>query len=253
MSGHSKWSQIKRQKGVADARRGQLFTKLAKEITVAAREAGGNPDTNFRLRMAVQRARDSNMPLDNIERAIKRASASEGGQGTELVETIYEGYAPGGAAIMLQVLTDNKNRTVSDVRSVFSRSQGSLGESGCVAWNFEPKGLIAVDTSKEEAEKIALLTIDAGAEDVKLYDNSIDIYTKLSDLERVRQALEGRGVTISSAEASMVPKTVVTLDEKAAMQTLRLMDKLEELDDVQRVYTNADFPEEVLASYRAQA
>ncbi len=154
---------------------------------------------------------------------------------------------------MLQVLTDNKNRTVSDVRSVFSRSQGSLGESGCVAWNFEPKGLIAVDTSKEEAEKIALLTIDAGAEDVKLYDNSIDIYTKLSDLERVRQALEGRGVTISSAEVSMVPKTVVTLDEKAAMQTLRLMDKLEELDDVQRVYTNADFPEEVLASYRAQA
>jgi len=249
MSGHSKWSQIKHQKGVADARRGQLFTKLAREIIVATRQGGSNPEANFRLRLAIQRARDSNMPLDNIERAIKRGSGET--EGASLVEMVLEGYGPGGAAILVQALSDNRNRTLQDVRNIFSRHGGSLGESGCVAWLFESRGLITVDTGNLDAEELALDAIDAGAEDVKVENSYVEIYTKPGELEMVRAALEQENLAIASAGLSMVPKTIVELAEKPALQTLKLLDKLEELDEVQHVSSNADFPNSVLEKYQA--
>ena len=248
MSGHSKWSQIKRQKGVADARRGQLFTKLSRELVIAVRQGGSNPETNFRLRLAMQKARDNNMPLDSIERAIKRGSG--GTEGANLIEAAYEGYGPGGAAILLEALTDNRNRTIAEIRNVFSRGGGSLGESGCVTWLFEPKGVITVEAG--DAEELALYVIDAGAEDIKIIDSSLEIHTKPEDLEGLRRTLAERNLAIVSAEVLMVPKSVVMLEEKAAFQTLRLLDKLEELDDVQRVFTNADFPDTALEKYRRQ-
>lgn len=249
MSGHSKWAQIKRQKGVADARRGQLFTKLGREIAVAARQGGGDPDANPRLRLAIDRARSFNMPNDTIERAIKRATGESAA--TELSEVIYEGYGPGGIAIMVEALTDNRNRAVSDIRHVLSKGGGSLGESGCVVWTFETKGVIAVSIDNEAAEDVALRAIDAGAEDVRIDENSLEVHTRLEDLQTVRRALEEAGVTIVSAEVSRVPKTTVPLDNKHAEQTLRLLDRLDELEDVQRVYSNAEFPDEVLAAYSA--
>ena len=252
MSGHSKWSTIKHQKGITDARRGQLFTKLAREITVAARQGGDNPDMNVRLRLAIQKARDSNMPLENVERAAKKGAG--GGEGTQdaLDETTYEGYGPGGVAIMLQALTDNRNRTSSDVRSTFNKVGGNLGELGCVSWNFDSRGVISAGVKPEDGEEIALLAIDAGAEDFNLDGSHLEIYASLENFERLRNALEQRGVTVTSAELSMVPKTTVLLDAKTAQQTLRLLDRLEELDDVQKVYTNADFPDEVLEQYQAE-
>lgn len=249
MSGHSKWSQIKRQKGAADAKRGQLFTKLSREVAVAVREGGDNPDMNPRLRLALQRARDSNMPADSIERAIKRGTG--GSEGAHLVEANFEGYGPGGVAVLLVALTDNRNRTVSEVRNVFTRGGGSLGESGCVAWNFQTKGVITVEA--EDAEELALFAIDAGAEDVKVVDSSLEVYTSPGDLEKLRKALEERGLAVVSAELSMVPNNTTMLDQKTALSTLRLLDRLEELDDVQRVFTNADFPDEALEQYRAQS
>lgn len=248
MSGHSKWSQIKRQKGVADAKRGQLFTKLSRELVIAVRQGDSNPETNFRLRLAMQKARDNNMPLDSIERAIKRGSG--GTEGANLIEATYEGYGPGGAAILLEALTDNRNRTIAEIRNVFSRGGGSLGESGCVTWLFEPKGVITVEAG--DAEELALYVIDAGAEDIKIIDSSLEIHTKPEDLEGLRRTLAERNLAIVSAEVLMVPKSVVMLEEKAALQTMRLLDKLEELDDVQRVFTNADFPDTALEKYRSQ-
>ena len=251
MSGHSKWSQIKRQKGVTDARRGQLFTKLAREIIVAVRQGGASPDTNFRLRLATQKARDYNMPLDNIERAIKRGSG-EMGEGASLIEMNLEGYGPNGIAILLQALTDNRNRTLQDIRNIFSRGGGSLGESGCVLWLFDPKGVITVESEGAEAEELALYAIDAGAADVKVEKDYVEIQTKPEDLDALRKAIEQRGVSIASAEFSMVPKSVVQLDDKAALHTLKLLDKLEELDEMQLVFSNADFSDAVLEQYRSQ-
>ncbi|MFB0559217.1 MAG: YebC/PmpR family DNA-binding transcriptional regulator [Dehalococcoidales bacterium] len=250
MSGHSKWSSIKHQKGVADARRGQLFTKLTREIIVAVRQGGSNPETNLSLRLAVQRARDNNMPMDNIERAIKRASGTM--EGAELVELTLEGYGPGGAAILVQALSDNRNRTLQDVRNIFSRNGGSLGESGCVSWLFDLKGLISVDTNASDAEELALQAIDVGAEDVKVEGNFVEIYTKPEELEAVRTAMEQKNLPVTSAELSMIPKTTVELEEKTAMQTLRLLDKLDELDEVQHVSSNADFPNTILEKYQLQ-
>ena len=247
MSGHSKWAQIKRQKGAADARRGQLFTKLSREIVVAARHGGANPEFNARLRLAVQKARDSNMPAEGIERALKRGAGE--GEGTTFSEAVYEGYGAGGAAILVEVLTDNRNRTTAEVRNAFSRGNGTLGESGCVKWLFEPRGVITVES--EDTEEVALLVVDAGAEDVKIDDGSLEVYTRPEGLEEVRQALEDREVSPSSADVLMVPSTTVMLDEREALQTLRLLDRLEELDDVQRVFTNADFPQEALEKYRS--
>jgi YebC/PmpR family DNA-binding regulatory protein len=248
MSGHSKWSKIKRQKGVVDAKRGQLFTKLAREISVAVRQGGADTEANFKLRLIMQKARDNNMPLENIDRAIKRASG--GTDGAALSEVTYEGYGPGGSAILAQALTDNKNRTLSEVRNILSRGGGNLGESGSVTWLFESRGVIIIDGTKENAEEVALFAIDAGAEDVKIEGTSLEVNTKPQDLEAVRKALELKKVPISSSELSMVPKTMVKLDEKSALQALRLLDKLEELDEVQHVYTNADFPDDVVGKYQ---
>jgi YebC/PmpR family DNA-binding regulatory protein len=249
MSGHSKWSTIKRQKGVADARRGQLFTKLAREIIVAVREGGDNPEGNFRLRLVIQKARDNNMPLDNIDRAIKRGSGQA--EGAALVEMTLEGYGPSGVAILVQALSDNRNRTLQEVRNLFTRNGGNLGEAGCVAWLFDSRGLITVETNGKDAEELALEAIDAGAEDVNIENNYVEIYTKPTELEKVRGALEANDITIASTELSMVPKSTVELEEKVALQTLRLLDKLEELDEVQHVSSNADFSDAILEKYQA--
>jgi YebC/PmpR family DNA-binding regulatory protein len=245
MSGHSKWAQIKRQKGVNDSRRGQMFTKLGREITVAARQGGPDPDSNFRLRLAIQRARDNNMPSDTIERAIKRGTGNN--EGADLQEITYEGYGPGGTAIMVEVLTDNRNRSAAELRATFTRAGGNLGETGSVGWQFESRGVITVDANGADPEAIELAAIDAGAEDVKTEDGVVEITTAPTDLEAVRRALAEQRLKITSAELSMVPKTTVDLDDKASEQVLRLLDRLEELDDVQRVYSNAEFSETALA------
>ena len=250
MSGHSKWSSIKHQKGVTDARRGQLFTKLTREIIIAVREGGNKPDMNFRLRLAVQKARDSNMPLDNIERSIKKGSGDL--EGASFVELVLEGYGPNGTAILVNALTDNRNRTIQDVRNIFSRHGGSMGENGCVAWLFDSKGIIRVKTGNMDADELALNAIDAGAEDVQVESNYVEIYTTPEELETVRSALEQQNITIDSAELSMVPKTVVQLEEKPALQALKLLDKLEDLDEVQNVSSNADFTDAILEKYQSQ-
>jgi YebC/PmpR family DNA-binding regulatory protein len=247
MSGHSKWSTIKRKKGVADARRGQMFTKLAREIEIAARDGGGDPAMNFRLRLAIDRAKQSNMPNDNIERAVLRGTGELKGEAIE--EINYEGYGPQGTAVIVEVLTDNRNRTVSDVRSVFTRHGGNLGETGCVAWLFERKGYISIVPQDDEAEEVALTAIDAGADDVKLDEDLVEVFTRLQDLQKVKQALTEAEVPIDSAELSWIPKSMVLLDQKATLQNMRLIDELEELDDVRQVYSNLEISDEAMAAY----
>lgn len=250
MSGHSKWSSIKHQKGVTDARRGKLFTKLTREIILAVREGGNSPETNYHLRLSIQKARDNNMPSGNIERAIKRGEGTL--EGATLSEPVLEGYGPGGAAILVEALTDNHNRTVQEVRSIFSRSGGNLGESGSVSWLFDQKGFITVATDKIDADELALKAIDAGADDVIPQSDYVEIYTKPEEMEAVRKALEQADIVINSAELARIPKTTVQLDEHTAIQILRLLDKLEELDDTRSVCSNVDFPDEVLEKYRSQ-
>ncbi|MDM8000600.1 MAG: YebC/PmpR family DNA-binding transcriptional regulator [Dehalococcoidia bacterium] len=252
MSGHSKWSKIKRSKGVADAKKGQMFTKLGREIAVAVREGGPDPESNFRLRLAIQKCRENNMPMDNVNSAIKRASGA-GGSGAALIETTFEGYGPGGAAILIQALTDNRNRTLQEIRNAFSRGGGSLAEAGSVAWLFESKGTITVDTGSANPEDVALVAIDAGAEDVSIENGYIEVYTAPNKLEAVRRALEQAKYSVSSAEISMIPKTTLQLGEEEALKALRLMDRIEELDDVQRVFSNVDFSDAVMEKLRAGA
>jgi YebC/PmpR family DNA-binding regulatory protein len=249
MSGHSKWAQIKRQKGVADARRGQLFTKLAREIIVAVRQGGANPESNFQLRLAIQKARDNNMPSDNIERAIKRGSGES--EASALAELQLEGYGPGGIAVLVEALTDNRNRTIQDVRRVFTRHGSSLGESGCVSWLFENRGVVTVETDAPGAEEIALIAIDAGAEDVKTEQGYVEVYTQPQDLEEVRKAIEEKEPVVS-AELSLTPKTTVLVDEDKAVQALNFLDQLEELEDVQRVSSNIDFSDATSEKLRAR-
>jgi len=249
MSGHSKWSKIKRQKGASDANRGQIFTKLTREIIVAARQGGTNPESNFRLRLAIQKARDSNMPLDNVERAIKKGSGAA--DASTLVELTLEGYGANGVAVMVEAMTDNRNRTISEVRSVFAKHGGNLGESGCVSWLFESRGIIAVDTKDTNAEDLALLAIDAGADDVKIEKGYLEVYVSPQKLEAVRKTVEQKKPIIS-AEVSLVPKSTVMVDEQAALKVLKLLDHLEELDDVQRVSSNMDYSEAVLEKLRVQ-
>jgi YebC/PmpR family DNA-binding regulatory protein len=245
MSGHSKWSTIKRQKGAADAKRGQLFTKLAREIAVAAREGLPDPDANFRLRIAVDRARAANMPKDNIERAIERASGS--GSGDNFDEVIYEGYGPGGTAIMIQTMTDNRNRTVGEVRALLTRAGGSLGESGSVAWMFDHVGLIELEPNGTDPDELALIAIDAGASDVQVEDGSVAVYTETQDLHKVGQSLKEAGFEPASAQLTMRPKTVLSPEPDVAIKTIRLVEKLEDLDDVQEVFTNLEITDDVLA------
>jgi YebC/PmpR family DNA-binding regulatory protein len=251
MSGHSKWSTIKHQKGAADVKRGAIFTKLSRDIALAVRDGGGpDPEMNFRLRLAIEKAKSNNMPQDNIIRSIKRSSG-EGDSEEKLEEVIYEGYGPGGGAILLQALTTNRNRTAADVRAAFSRGGGNLGESGCVAWNFETKGLITMEMQDQaRGEEISLLAIDAGADDVNLEDGLLEIYTAPDKLLGVRRELDSADASPETVEISMVPKSTVSLGDKEAEQTLKLLDSLEDLADVQKAYTNADFPAEVLQRYQ---
>jgi len=246
MSGHSKWSTIKRKKGAEDAKRGKLFTRLAREITVAARDGGGDPSANPALRLAIEKARNANMPKDNIERAIKRGTGElEGGQ---LEEVIYEGYAPHGVALLVKCLTDNRNRTIADVRRIFNRGGGNLAEAGAVTWMFDTKGYIIVARDDMDPDDIFMMAVDAGAEDVEISDDFVEVYTAPEDLHWVRESLAGRGLSIEHAELSQVPKTLMTLGEKETLQVMHMIEALEELDDVQQVYSNLDISEEILAT-----
>jgi len=242
MSGHSKWSSIKHKKGAADARRGKIFTKLIKEITVAARLGGGDLNGNPRLRTAVDAAKAANMPKDNIERGIKKGTGEL--EGVSYEETNYEGYGPGGVAVLVECLTDKKNRTVADVKHIFERNGGSLGEPGCVSWMFEKKGLIVVDKATVDEEALFELALNSGAEDVRDDGDEFEIVTDPGDFEAVKSAVEDAGVTISVAENGMIPKNTVKLEGKKAQQMLSLMEALEDNDDVSRVYANFDIPDE---------
>jgi YebC/PmpR family DNA-binding regulatory protein len=244
MSGHSKWSQIKRKKGVADAKRGQAFTKLIKEITVAARMGGGDPEGNARLRTAINAARAENMPKDNIDRAIKKGTGELAGVSYE--EFMYEGYGPGGTAILVEAMTDNKNRTSAEMRYTFSRNGGNLGEAGCVAWMFHKKGYIVVEKGAVDEEKLMEVALDAGGEDIEESEREYEVTTDPQKLDAVKKALEGAEIKYQLAELTMYPQTTVTLDEKHGEQMLRLMEQLEEHDDVQKVYANFDIPEGVM-------
>jgi YebC/PmpR family DNA-binding regulatory protein len=247
MSGHSKWHSIKHQKAATDAKRGQMFTKLTREIIVAARTGGSNIEANYSLRLAVQRAKDNSMPWDNINRAILKASG--GGEGMMMVEMALEGYGPGGGAILVNALSDNRNRTVQTVRNLFTRGGGSLGESGCVAWLFVSRGVITVKAEGIDTEELALKAIDFGADDVNVEGDYVTIYTTPQKLEEVRTALEKDKIEIESAEVSMIAKQTIDLEEKQAIQTLKLLENLEELEDVQRVASNVNFSDAVLAAY----
>ncbi|MBA3435476.1 MAG: YebC/PmpR family DNA-binding transcriptional regulator [Chloroflexi bacterium] len=245
MSGHSKWSSIKRQKGVNDVKRGAIFTKIGREIGMAARAGGGDPDANYKLRLAVDKARAVNMPADTIKRAIDKAVGS--GEAEQYEEIIYEGYGPGGVAILVEAATDNKNRTAAEVRSLFSKAGGQLAGAGAVAWQFETRGIVYITRDGQDPDDIALAAIDAGADDVDTEGDPLEIVTEPGNLEAVRTALEGTGVTIESAEVAMQPKSTVEVEVSAVRQNLRLIENLEDLDDVQRVTANFDIPDEVMA------
>ena len=250
MSGHSKWATIKRQKGVADSRRGAMFTKFTREIIIATRQGGANPEGNFRLRLAIQKARDNNMPKDNIENAIKKGSGAA--EGTIFTEMIMEGYGPAGIAILLEAMTDNRNRTVSEIRSTFMKYNGNLGENGSVAWMFENTGVITVDTAGMNADDFTLYAIDAGAADVKEDKGMLEIYTEPKDFEQVKLAIEKRRKPLS-AEVTMLPKNTISLPEKESLQTVKLLEKLEDLDDVQRVFSNLEYSDALIEKLKAEA
>jgi len=246
MAGHSHWAQIKRKKAAQDAKRGQLFTKLIREIIIAVRTGGsGDPDLNPRLRSAIQAARAANMPKENIERAIKKALGLE--EGTHFEEAVFEGYGPGGVAILINTITDNRRRTVSELRHLFSKYGGNLAEPGAVAWIFEKKGLIVVP--RENEEKVLEIAIETGAEDTKEYESEIEIITDPSQFEEIKKSLEEAGIKIISAKVTMVPKnTVPVTDQSTAQSLLKLMEALDDHDDVQQVYANFDIPEDVMES-----
>ncbi|VEN73302.1 putative transcriptional regulatory protein [Candidatus Desulfarcum epimagneticum] len=243
MSGHSKWSSIKHKKGAADAKRGKIFTKLIKEITVAARFGGGDPAGNPRLRTAIAAAKNENMPKDNIARAVKKGTGEL--EGVSYEEVSYEGYGPGGAAVLVESLTDNKNRAVADIRHIFSKAGGNLGENGCVAWMFDQKGYIAVEKSAADEDLVMETAIEAGADDVRDDDALIEIITDPGDFEAVHASIKEESIEYIAAEVTMLPQTAVDLSGKEAEQMVRLMEALEDCEDVQKVYTNADIPDEI--------
>ncbi len=244
MSGHSKWSSIKHKKAATDAKRGKIFTKLIKEITVAARTGGGDESANPRLRAAILAAKSENMPKDNIERAIKKGTGEL--EGVSYEETIYEGYGPGGAAVLVESLTDNKNRTVAEIRSIFGKNGGSLGENGCVAWMFKKKGYIAIESNSVEEEKLMEIALDAGAEDIREDNGNFEVITAPGNFEAVKEAIEKASIPYLDAEVTVLPKNTTNLAGKEAEQMMRLMELLDDCDDVQKVYTNADIPEEIM-------
>ena len=248
MSGHSKWSTIKRKKGASDAKRGQLFTKLAKEIAIAAKD-GPDPEMNYKLRLVVDKAKSSNMPKDNIERAIRRGAGLE--KGAELEEITYEGYGPHGVALIIEVVTDNRNRAVADLRRWVTKLGGSLGETGCVAWQFESRGYLTLEPDGLDQDQIFDLAVEWGADDVVFGSDLIEIFTEPDDFRAVREAFEGRGISLQSAEITLMPKTTIELSEKQALQNMNLISTLEDLDDVQQVYSNLDISDELMAAFEA--
>lgn len=241
MAGHSKWAQIKRKKAVADAKRGKLFTKLIREITIAARQGGGNPEGNPRLRLAIEQARAANMPMENIERAIKKATGEL--EGSKYEEILYEGYGPGGIAILIEAVTDNKNRTVSEIRHLFSRHGGRLAETGSVNWKFQRKGIITISKENISEDDLIMLALDAGADDVVTESDYYEIQTTLENFEKVRKALSEKGLKIESASLQYVPQNLMKIDGKDNETALKLLEVLEDHDDVQNVYTDADLTE----------
>ena len=244
MSGHSKWSSIKHKKAATDAKRGKIFTRVIKEITVAARMGGGDIEANPRLRTAVQAAKAENMPKDNIERAIKKGTGEL--EGINYEESTYEGYGPGGAAVLVESLTDNKNRTVADIRSIFGKNGGNLGENGCVAWMFDKKGYIVVERSAIDEETLMETALEAGAEDIREDDSNYEVITEPGDFEAIKEAIDTASISYIDAEVTMLPQNTTNLAGKEAEQMVRLMEMLEDCDDVQKVYTNADIPEDMV-------
>ncbi|SFM50582.1 YebC/PmpR family DNA-binding transcriptional regulator [Thermodesulforhabdus norvegica] len=250
MAGHSKWANIRHKKAAQDAKRGKIFTKLIREIMVAARLGGGNPDANPRLRAAIAAAKAENMPKENIERAIKKGTGELEGESYE--EITCEGYAPGGVAVLVEAMTDNRNRTISEIRHIFTRNGGNLGEAGCVAWMFHKNGLIVFDKGKYSEEELMEVALEAGAEDVKDQGDQYEVITDPADFLQVKQAFDERGMAYDMAEITMIPQTTVRVeDPKQAQQVLRLMELLEDHDDVQKAYANFDIPDELLQSVSA--
>lgn len=247
MAGHSKWAQIKHKKAQVDAKKGKIFTKIVKEISVAARLGGGDPEKNPRLRLAIDRAREVNMPMDNIKRAIMKGTGEL--PGTSYEEIVYEGYGPGGVALLIEVMTDNKNRTVSEIRHLLSKHGGSLGESGCVSWIFEKKGYILIDKKAVDEDTLLSVALDAGAEDLKNdeKEDNYEIIVPPDKLKEVKNAIEQAGINVSMAEVTMLPKNYVPVEGSVAEQMIKLMEALEEHDDVQNVYANFDMPEEAMS------
>ena len=244
MSGHNKWSTIKHKKGAADARRGKIFTKLIKEITVAARMGGGDPAANPRLRSAVLAAKSENMPKDNIDRAIKKGTGEL--EGVSYEEVLYEGYGPGGAAILVESLTDNRNRAVAEIRHILNKGGGNMGSNGCVAWMFDLKGYISLDRKKVDEDLLMETVLDAGAEDVREDADEFEVITEPENFETVKQAIEKAGIAYEMAEVTRLPQNTTVLQGKEAEQMIRLMENLEDCDDVQKVYTNADISDEAM-------
>lgn len=246
MAGHSKWANIKHKKSAEDAKRGKIFTKIVKEIIVAARMGGGDIDANPRLRTVLEKAKQNNLPKDNIERAIKKGTGEL--EGVNYEETVYEGYGPGGAAVYIESLSDNKNRTVADIRHIFSKHGGSMGENGCVSWVFDKKGWIPVNKSDADEETLMETALEAGAEDIRDEGDVFEIITPPDAFEDVKEALRQGGVPFDGAEVTMLPQTTISLNGTDAEKMLKLMNALDDNDDVQRVHTNADIPEEVIAA-----
>lgn len=249
MSGHSKWSTIKRKKGAEDAKRGKIFTRLARDITVSARDGGGDPTMNPSLRIAIEKAKAANMPKDNVERAIKRGTGElEGG---ELVEITYEAYAPNGVAVLIQCVTDNKNRTLSDVRRIFNKGGGNMAEAGAVGWMFDSKGYITLPADGVDFDEAFMVAVEAGAEDVELGEDMIEVYTPAEELHTVREALEAAGFEVDETELSKFPKNEIELDVKDTLSIMNLVEQLEELDDVDRVFSNLSISDDALAELEA--
>ena len=247
MSGHSKWSTIKRKKAATDEKRGQVFTRIARELSIVAREGGGDPDSNFRLRLVMDKAKQANMPKDNIERAIKRGTGEL--KGEVLEELMYEGYAPNGIALLLATLTDNRNRVVAEIRRILNRYGGKLAESGAVSYLFEQQGFISAEAGEGDPEELALLAIDEGAVDVNVENGNLEIYTDPKDLQKVKEALEAQGVALTAAELTMTPMAMNELGESDTFKVMRIIEALEELDDVQHVFSNLFLTPELVINY----
>jgi YebC/PmpR family DNA-binding regulatory protein len=250
MSGHSKWSTIKRKKGAEDAKRGKIFTKIGRELAIAAREGGPDPEVNFKLRLVIEKAKQANMPKDNIERSVRRGAGLEKGEALE--QLTYEGYGPGGTALIVRALTDNRNRAVADVRRAFSRHGGNLGETGCVGWMFEQKGYITIPLNGHDPDELFELAVDAGAEDVVIGEDMVEIFAAMSDFQAVQESLSEAEIEMELAEMSMIPQAKMDLDSEKGLKVMGLVDALEELDDVEKVYTNLNITDEMFESYAAQ-